>query len=701
MAAKRGGAKARPELKADGGGPFAFASRPSGGGRPPAPPRRPKPARSGRGWFGRLASLAFVAAIWGFVLLLGVLAYFAYDLPDVSRIGEIQRNPSVQLVSADGQTLATFGDLYGEFIPVQQLPKHVPQALIATEDRRFYSHFGVDPFGLMRAAWVNFRAGRVVQGGSGITQQLAKNVFLTPERTPKRKVQELLLALWLERNYSKDQILTIYLNRVYFGAGAYGIDAAANRYFDKSARQLTLQEGAMLVGLLKAPSRYSPVRDLKAAQKRADVVVGAMVDAGYINPQQAQAAAARPAMLAGTRLPPRNARYFAEWVFEDVEDYVGRGWSDVVVHTTLDTRLQGLAEEAVEQTLAKNAEKAEARQAALVAMGPDGSIRAMVGGRDWRESSFNRATQAKRQPGSAFKYFVYLAGLEAGYLPEQRFMDVPYSVGNWAPKNIDGKYRGEMSLEEAFARSINSVAVQLSEAAGRRHVVDVAHRLGITSEIQPHPSIALGALEVTLLDLTGAYGAVANGGIGVIPHGIREIRTREGRVLFRRQGGGPGRVLDPRVAAEMAQLMTAVVEGGTGRAARLDRAAAGKTGTSQDFRDAWFVGFSGDLTTGVWVGNDDNSPMNKVTGGNLPAQLWKSFMQPALAREPIRPPAPAPGPRVADGPRTSSEGSVWQKILSDFGFAEKPQPLPARNNSPPARGNWRVYDDGADPTAQP
>lgn len=666
----------RPELRAE-----RYVAAPAQ--RPKGPARRPPPKKPGL--LLKLFRLGLILAVWGLVILGGAVAYFAFDLPDVSRIGEVQRNPSVQLVSADGQTLATFGDLYGEFIPVGQLPPSVAQALIATEDRRFYSHFGIDPIGLARASFVNFRAGRVVQGGSGVTQQLAKNVFLTPERTPKRKVQEVLLSLWLERHYTKDQILTIYLNRVYFGSGAYGIDAAANRYFDKSARRLTLQESAMLIGLLKAPSRYAPTRDLDAARRRAGDVIDNMADVGFITPQAAEAAKAAPAGLALTRQASRNARYFAEWVFDDIDDYVGRGWSDIVVTSTLDTRLQAFAEKALDQVLSQYGDKRHIKQGAIVALSPDGAVRAMVGGRDWRESSFNRATQARRQPGSAFKYFVYLAGLEAGYLPEQEFMDGPISIGNWQPKNFDQRYIGSVSLQEAFARSINTVAVELSEAVGRERVVEMAHRLGITSDLPVLPSIALGSAGVNLLELTAAFGTVGNGGYGVLAHGITEIKTRDGKVLFRRSGGGVGRVLDSRVASAMADLMVGVIEGGTGKAAKLDRPAGGKSGTSQDFRDAWFVGFSGDLTTGVWLGNDDNAPTDRVTGGTLPATVWKGFMSAALAGAPVR------GGPVQ--PSVATKPSLWQKILAEFGQAAPP--------APEQRRRYPIYEDGPDPTVQP
>lgn len=694
MADKRTTQKRRPELRAEGGGPYEY--RRGQASRPPPRGGRRKRARGGRRLLGRLAILALVLAIWGLVGSGIAIAYFAYDLPDVTRIGEVQRNPSVTMVSADGQTLASFGDLYGEFIPVRQLPPHVPAALIATEDRRFHSHFGIDPIGLARAAFANLRAGRVIQGGSSITQQLAKNVFLNPDRTLKRKIQEVLLSFWLERTYTKEQILTIYLNRVYFGAGAYGIDAAANRYFDKSARRLEVAEGAMLIGLLKAPSRLAPTRDLAAAQRRAEIVLANMVETGMIGAADAARARARPASLAQTRQPPRNSRYFAEWVFEDVEDYAGRGWQDLIVTTTLDTRLQALAESALEKVLAQHGAAREAGQGALVAMTPDGAVRAMVGGRDWRESSFNRATQARRQPGSSFKYFVYLAGLEAGYLPTQHFTDRPFAVGDWQPKNLDGKHQGDMTLKQAFVRSVNTIAVQLSEAVGRGRVVEMARRLGVGHDMQPHPSIALGALEATPLAMTAAYAVTANGGLGVLAHGILEIRTRDGRVLFRRQGGGPGRLLDPWVAAAMQDMMAGVIEGGTGRVARLGWPAAGKTGTSQDFRDAWFIGFSGDLVAGVWIGNDDNAPMKNVTGGSLPAEVWKSFMQPALAGRPVRPllSPQAPPPPVASAAEAAVQ-SIWQKILTEFGRpgAAPPAPRPS--------GARSGEDLGPDPRNQP
>jgi penicillin-binding protein 1A len=511
---------------------------------------------------------------------------------------------------------------------------------MAIEDRRFYSHAGVDPRGLARAMWVNFRSGKFVQGGSTITQQLAKNLFLTPERTLKRKVQEVLLALWLERTYSKDEILTLYLNRVYLGSGVYGVDAAAKKYFGKSARNVTLLEAATLAGLLKAPSHYNPSSDPEAAKQRAAVVLKSMVDAGFISSGQSVAALAGSATLGKAAVSDRVGRYFADWVYDQVSSYVGTSDRDLVVVTTLDLRLQRIAETELQRIITAEGPKRGVSQAALVMMTPDGAVKAMVGGRDYQESEFNRATQAMRQPGSAFKLFVFLAALEAGMVPDDHMVDGPIQIKNWRPENYQNKYYGDVTLREAFARSLNSVAVQLYLKAGGTAVEKAAARLGITADLNPDPALALGSSEVNLLELTQAYAVFANQGQGVWFRGIDEIRDSAGTVLFRRSGDGPGRVVEPRQVNQMNDMMTAVLEWGTGKSAALGRPAAGKTGTSQDFRDAWFMGFTAELVTGVWVGNDDNKPMDKVTGGTLPALIWRSVMSKALEGTP---PQPLPG----------------------------------------------------------
>ncbi len=566
-----------------------------------------------------------VAGIWLFIVVSGLVAWYATDLPDISDLGARARSAGITITAADGSLLASRGDVYGRHVPRAELPQILIDAVVAVEDRRFYDHFGLDPIGLVRAVYTNLRAGRLVQGGSTLTQQIAKNVFLTPERSLKRKVQELLLAFWLERNFSKDKLLTIYLNRVYLGAGAYGVDAAARRYFAKPVSELSLAEAAMLAGLPKAPSRYAPTRDLAAARARAAVVLDAMVASDRLEESAAVAAKVAPAGVADALGGSGAARYFADWVIDRVPAYVGPITGDLEVRTTLNGAVQRAAEAAVAASRAAGLESG-AGEVALVAMTPDGAVRGMVGGRNYVASQYNRVTQARRQPGSAFKIAVYAAALKAGIGRDAIFEDAPIQVEGWQPKNYGNKYRGSLTVTEAFARSSNVVAVQLSERAGRGQVIVAARRLGITAPLTPHPSLALGVAEVSLLELTGAYAVVASGGLGVVPHAIAEIRDRKGTMLYRRAGSGPGQVLAPDVAAGLDALLRAVVREGTGRRAALDVPAAGKTGTSQDSRDAWFLGYRDGLVAGVWLGNDDGTPMKGVTGGTLPASLWHDFM---------------------------------------------------------------------------
>jgi len=557
-----------------------------------------------------------VGAIWtGFAVLL-FLGWCAYDLPDVSTLNDIKRRPSVTLLAADGSLITSYGDLYGEFVHLDQMSPYLPAAVLATEDRRFYHHYGIDPIGLARALYVNLRSGDLVQGGSTITQQLAKNVFLTPERSLHRKGQELLLSFWLEHNFTKTQILELYLNRVYFGSGTFGVDAAARRYFGHPAKDVTLLQAAMLAGMLKAPSRYNPAADPIASATRAQVVIDAMVDAGLITDEQAQQAGTQSGEAAQDNQPlPPAARYFADWALDQVSSYIGITNADLVVQTTLDPRMQGIAERDLTAVLARDGPKQHASEGALVSLTPDGAVRALVGGIDYKQSQYNRATQAMRQPGSSFKAFVYLAAFEAGLTPEAPFVDAPISIGKWSPDNYNDKYYGQVTLREAFARSLNSVAVQLAQRVTPAQVVETAKRLGIDTPLGNDASIALGTSESTVLEMTGAYATFANKGQGVLPYGITRIATRDGQVLYQRQGSGLGTVASPTAVREMVDVMSATVDWGTGKGAQIDRPAAGKTGTSQNYHDAWFIGITGQLVTGVWVGNDDNSPMNKVTGG--------------------------------------------------------------------------------------
>ncbi len=607
----------------------------SGGGKKAARP--PRPARSRRGrWLRGLA----VVALWGFIVVLAGFIWLIHDLPDINEVAMPQRRPAMTMTAADGSDLARYGDLAGEPVNVSDLPPHLIQAVLAIEDRRFYSHPGIDPIGILRAFWANLRAGRTLQGGSTITQQLAKNLFLTPDRTMRRKLQEMLLALRLEATYTKNQILTAYLNRAYFGAGTYGVDAAARAYFGVSATQVNLHQAAILAGLLQAPSRYSPATAPELAEARAQTVLAAMVDAGFITREQARSADDAPPTPRRRPGTGQGGRYFADWVADQAHDFVGYDPVDLTIATTLDAELQRRAEAIVAETLARSGTEAGASQAAVVVMTTDGAVLAMVGGRSYGDSQFNRATQALRQPGSAFKPIVYLAAIERGLTPDTLVLDAPVRVGNWAPQNIDNRYRGEISATAALATSANSAAVRVMQMAGIRPTIDLAHRLGIASELRADASIALGTSEVTLIELTAAYAAIANSGTAVWPYGISRITDPEGRVLFRRSGGGAGEVVRPWHAWELTRMMTAVLDPeqhGTGRAARLDRPAAGKTGTTQDYRDAWFVGFTADLVCGVWVGNDDRSPMRRVTGGGLPARIWHDVMIAANRGRPVRP----------------------------------------------------------------
>jgi penicillin-binding protein 1A len=639
---KGGGAPRRRREPSFNGNDDWDDDRPVRPARPAARERSPQPKAkratksggraSGAGGgspLGFLLRWGLTAAVWGVIVVIGVLAYYAHDLPDIRTLDAGTRRPMITLLDRNGAPFMTFGDNYGQVVSLKQVPPYLPEAIMATEDRRFYDHFGLDPIGVARALVVNLSHGTVRQGGSTITQQLAKNLFLSPDRTIKRKVQETLLALWLEHRFTKNQIFTIYLNRVYLGAGTYGVDAAAHRYFGKSARALSLYECAVIAGLLRAPSRYSPANHPDAAAERAAQVLANMVDAGYIDAADAKRAASQ-GLRAERGAEDVGYRFFADWVLRDVADYIGHSETDLTVRTTFDPALQRLADARVDAVLTSEGPKRQATQAALVALDPDGGVRAMVGGRDYRDSQFNRATQALRQPGSAFKPFVFLAALESGIGPDDRFDDAPLKIGAWAPRNFGDHFYGEVSLREAAARSLNSVAVRVSERIGRRQVIRAAKRLGITSPLANDASIALGTSEVTPLELTAAYASFANDGWGVLPYAIVEVRDSRNKVLYKRSGSGTGRVIAERDVAEMNDLLHGVIAWGTGRAADIGRPAAGKTGTTQDYRDAWFVGYTPDLVTGVWVGNDDNTPMKTVTGGSLPAQIWRGFMSEAL-----------------------------------------------------------------------
>jgi len=660
---------------------------------------RRKPPRS-RAWrvFGFLFKWMAVLGIWAGMAAGAVLVVLAFDLPDVSTINHFVRRPSLTFVSSDGQPIATYGDQFGGAVELSEMSPWLPKAVLATEDRRFYQHIGIDFIGLARAAWVNLRAGRVVQGGSTITQQLAKNVFLSSERSYKRKVQEVMLAFWLERRFTKDQILTIYLNRVYLGAGTYGVEAATRRYFGKPSRQLTPHEAAVIAGLLKAPSRYSPASDLERAKGRAEEVLGNLAEAGYMTVEEARAAGRQPLRIALNTQAGRGARYFTDWLADAVPGFVGFVDRDLVVVTTLDARLQRAAEAEIARALARDGEKANAGQAALVAMTPDGAVRAMIGGKDYAESQFNRAASGRRQPGSAFKPFVFLAAVEAGMRPDELIADGPLAIGEWNPRNFDNVLKGQITAREALARSVNTATVRVAQRVGIDRVTATASRLGIASPLRRDFATALGASEVTPFELTAAFAPFANSGNGIIPYAIQEIRDGEGNALYRRVGSGPGAVLQRPALAAMHDMMQAVVREGTGRAASLDRPTAGKTGTSQDYRDAWFVGYTADYVAGVWIGNDDGEAMERITGGSLPARIWRAFMQEAHRGLPARPLPLPPGsdaPAVASTPGASGGVSGFLESL----FRRAGTPSPVHPSQPAPTHDPRYRPPGFPPVA--
>jgi penicillin-binding protein 1A len=648
--------------------------------RPPEPPAKPpkKPRsrrqKTGRSWLGRILSWSLVAAIWAGIALVSVLGYYALDLPDLSSLTATLRKPSVTILASDGEQIAAFGDVYGDSLSLEQMPPFLPQAVLATEDRHFFQHFGLDPIGLLRASLVNLRAGHFVQGGSTITQQLAKNLFLSPEKSLKRKMQELLLALWLEHKFSKQQILTLYLNRVYLGSGTWGVDAAARRYFDRPATELSLYQCALLGGLMKAPSRYNPQNDRALSLKRTSQVLANMVAAGSISQEQADQALR--AGQAGVKQIAHTGRYFADWIHDQVAGVAGND-QDIVVHTTLDMALQRRAEAELDALLSGPGAKAGVTQGAMVVMTPDGAVRALVGGRNYAASQFNRATQGMRQPGSAFKAFLYLAALEQGLNEEDPIEDSPITAGKYRPENYSHKYEGEITLRHAFAKSSNVAAVRLIEKIGPRKVIAVAKRLGITSELRPDASLALGTSEASLLEMTAAFASFANGGEGVFAYGYPEIVDSRGGALYSRQGGGTGRVIAPGPLRQMTDMMVAVVEEGTGKGANFGRPAAGKTGTTQDYRDAWFIGFTADYVAGVWLGNDDGTPLNRITGGSLPTQLWHNVMAAAHQGLPVRPlPGLAPPEeatsvaeegRPAESKSEEDDESIWSGLVKMLG----------------------------------
>jgi penicillin-binding protein 1A len=615
----------------------------------PPPIETAAPARRGMrraAMWGGYAALAFSAIIAAFSI------YVTWGIPSTDDVWSDTTNPSLTIVDRNGRVILREGAQNAPPVDLEKLPVYVPQAVIAIEDKRFYKHMGVDIGGLTRALWENVSAGRVVQGGSTLSQQLAKNLFLTNERTFRRKAQEIVLAFWLESKFSKEEILALYLSRVYFGAGAYGIEAAAERYFDKPAKQLTLPEAAMLAGLLKAPSRLNPAQQDTRAKARAKVVLDEMYSEGFIDAKRRDAAMKAPLQISRSN-PAGNLGYFRNWIDPQLARIIGDQRDDFIVETTLDLDAQRAGEKAVEEIVAADGVKLNATQGALLGMDSDGGVRAMVGGRGFGDSQFNRTTQARRQPGSSFKFFIYLTAMERGLSPFSIRNDAPLTIGDWSPGNYNDEFFGAVPLTTAYAKSLNMVAISISNEVGLRNVVDTTKRLGVRSKIEPYRSLALGAQEMTLIELTAAYGAMSSGGYKLEPFGITKVKRANGRVLWERRSDRV-RVIEDKPLKLTNLLMKRVVDAGTGTRARIaGRDVGGKTGTGNDYRDAWFVGYVPGMVAGVWVGNDNFAETKKVTGGSLPARIWKDYMEVALRDTPAKPlPLPGPGdfPVVAVAP---------------------------------------------------
>lgn len=581
----------------------------------------------------KAARTLFVLGLWACIGVGILVAWYASELPSLIEKPGFERKPAITLKDENGSVIARYGELKDVNVEVKELPPYMVNAVLAIEDRRFYQHFGIDPIGIARAMVINVKSGSTVQGGSTITQQLAKNLFLSRERTIKRKIQEAMLAVWLEARLTKDEILSAYLNRVYLGSGTYGIEAAAKTYFGKSSRDVTLREAATLAGLLKAPSRYSPLSNPRLSKERADTVLAAMKDAGYITEKEA-------GNLSSAPLPPAkptesdgdSVRYYTDWVTSDLDQLIGTPTEDIVIETTLVPEIQDAAEKAITKILAEEGEEKNITQGAVIIMARDGAVLAMVGGKDYAKSQFNRAVQAYRQPGSSFKPIVYLTAMEHGYTPQTIVIDEPITGTKYRPTNFKNEYYGEVPLDVALAYSLNTVSYRLAKEIGIGYVIGTARRLGIEAKLSRDLSLALGSSGVPMIQMVTAYATIANDGYSVTPYAIRKITDKDGTLIYQRaykdlQSGRS--MFDPNTMRDLKGMMQGVTEFGTGQGARFGVPIAGKTGTSQDFRDAWFIGFSDSYIGAAWVGNDDSSSMKRVTGGSIPARIWREAMSTA------------------------------------------------------------------------
>ena len=647
---------------------------------------------------GIIKGLAYAMLVAILALVVAVAVAMAY-LPSFDQL--TKRSDLGQMIrvrAANGQVLVSMGPSFGQWLSYDQIPAEMRAAMISTEDRRFRSHIGVDPIGIARSLEVRVQTGHWRQGGSTITQQLARNIFLTNNRTFGRKLKEAVLALALERKFSKDQILELYLNRVYFGGGAYGIDAASRKFFGHGADHLSLGEAAIIAGLVKAPSNYSPTADIEAARGRSGVVLETMVNNGFISSQTA--AQVNPANVRIQETTNENSvRYFTDWALPQLDTLIDRTNEPIDVWTTLDPNMQAAADKSI------RANAPDGTQGALVSIDRDGAVRAMVGGKDYVSSIYNRATLAERQPGSSFKLFVYLAALESGMKPTDTIVDEPVTINGWSPRNAERENLGPVSLREAFSRSLNTVSAKIGAQVGFSTIADMARRFGITTPISTYPSMVLGTSDVRLIEMTRAFASVANKGLAVTPYGIRRVVTADGRVLYDHEPDDQRVLVAPWVAAEMTDLLQSAVLSGTGRAAQIGRPVAGKTGTTTSNKDGWFIGFSSGLTTGVWMGRDDAKPVAGLQGGTAPARAFHDFMTVAVASRPVEQfetQVPMPDWQLTPEEELYGDPPVDQNSMQPM-VDENGMPLPAQQQPPEQAGPQQqpmIRPDGSGPPSQ-
>jgi penicillin-binding protein 1A len=634
----------------------------------------------GNHFFFSISRFLFLSGLWGTILLIGILAWHARDLPAIVRNAKKEVKPAIIVKAVDGSFLAQYGNKTQDQVHGKQIPDHLVQAILSIEDQRFYHHFGIDPIGIARAMVINLIKRDYVQGGSTLTQQLAKNQFLSPERTLSRKIQEAMLAIWLDATLSKEEILNHYINQVYMGNGIYGMGSAAKRYFQKDLADINIREAAILAGMLKAPSTYNPINSLPKAKKRADLVLKAMLDQKAFDKKHYKIYQQQPINITPANFAQdTSVRYFTDWIMDDVAKMIDHTQQDLVIYTTLNPVAQKITNKALQDTI-KNNQNRKISQGAMIVINRNGAVQSMVGGVDYSQSQFNRATQAKRQVGSTFKPIVYLTAYEQGYTPNQMILDAPLKIGGYSPENFDGDYRGEVSLDTALTNSLNTATIRLLQQVGINSTIKTARRGGIESPLNKDLSMGLGSSDSSLLEMVSFYHMVNNNGMTIPPYGLLKITDTKGHVIYER----PHDIFYHRGASVNAvsllkESLRHVIQYGTGIGARLYNGVPvyGKTGTSQNYHDAWFMGFTDDYTAGVWVGNDNNSNMKRVTGGSIPATIWRQTLDgiyldsPQRRYSPIAPAITAPLPTQTPTSQETEESiipsfqSLMQSLIKD------------------------------------